>query len=366
MKIKTIIILLLSGVILASCKKNRESDFDPIEITGEVQDASEFGLNNGAIDITISGGAKPFTYKWSTRAETEDLSGIGAGIYWVQVRDFYSDTATDTFMVSQPGPDTLKIAFDFNNPSTTNSNDGQISVLTSGGYPPFQYVWSNSNTSNTIQNLAAGKYVVTVSDSRGQVVSDSLILSDFIEDIEGNRYQTVKIGEQIWMRENLRVQSAPDGSPISSFAYEKDTTNVTSYGRLYTWDIAMNGSTAENSQGICPDGWHIPSDSEFKALEMHLGMSEAEANLGNTWRGEGVGTALKAGGNSGFDAVLAGRLAPSGTFSVAGRMEYLWTSTESGAENAWRRCLDKYATNVGRWDTFPKSYGFSVRCIKND
>ncbi|OPZ98714.1 MAG: hypothetical protein BWY70_01159 [Bacteroidetes bacterium ADurb.Bin408] len=127
----------------------------------------------------------------------------------------------------------------------------------------------------------------------------------------------------------------------------------------------MQYTTTESVQGLCPAGWHIPGDGEWKTLEMALGMSQAEADLSNMWRGAGIGTSLKLGGSSGFDALLSGGLwGTGGSFLYLNSMTYFWTSTESGS-NAWRRCLSATADNVGRWNTFPKTYGFSVRCVKN-
>jgi uncharacterized protein (TIGR02145 family) len=146
--------------------------------------------------------------------------------------------------------------------------------------------------------------------------------------------------------------------------YNNDTTYAKKYGRLYSWNDAMNGSVEEKAQGLCPAGWHIPSDEEFKILEMSLGMSEAEANMVNVWRGSSVGTKLKAGGESGYDAYMAGQHY-NGRFSLLNQWEYMWTSSEYG-NSAWRRCLSSTRSTKGRYNTFTKSYGFSVRCVKDD
>lgn len=167
------------------------------------------------------------------------------------------------------------------------------------------------------------------------------------------------------MGENLKVTHAPDGNPVTGYAYGNDENKVAIYGRLYTWDVAMNGTTVEEAQGICPCGWHVPSDEEFKILEMELGMTRLEADKGNTWRGTGVGTSLISGGASGYNAVLAGRRSSAGDYYLLGAYEYMWTSTEFGS-NAWRRCLDIHSDLAGRWNTFSKSYGFSVRCVKDN
>ena len=135
-------------------------------------------------------------------------------------------------------------------------------------------------------------------------VSAGVCESDTVTDIEGNAYNTVEIGNQCWMQENLNV-----GTPIGSFESDGTTlnpqtdnatiekycygysthgdagqlatgeANCDTYGGLYQWDEMMQYETQEGTQGICPAGWHIPSDDEWKTLEMHLGMTQAQADI---------------------------------------------------------------------------------------
>jgi uncharacterized protein (TIGR02145 family) len=189
-------------------------------------------------------------------------------------------------------------------------------------------------------------------------------LIDVLIDVDGNIYTIKKIGEQVWMRQNLRVTHASDSTDIESYVYNDDTTNAAVYGRLYTWNVAMNGSKEESAQGICPCGWHIPSDEEFKILEMYLGMSRQQADLGNTWRGSPVGTRLMEGGDSGYDAKISGRFV-YGRYGYLHGSEYVWTSSEYNNNEAWRRCLSPGDSRVGRYATFGKGAGFSVRCVKD-
>lgn len=104
------------------------------------------------------------------------------------------------------------------------------------------------------------------------------------KDSEGNLYRTVMLGKQCWMRENLRTTHTPDGTEMKAFTHNFGTerfpggnpANVLQYGLLYTWNEALNGARATENvpsgvQGICPDGWHLPSNFEWMALEDFLG-----------------------------------------------------------------------------------------------
>ena len=155
---------------------------------------------------------------------------------------------------------------------------------------------------------------------------------------------------------------------IEKYCYDDNLANCDTYGGLYTFDEAMDYSPSDaanpsTTQCICPYGWHMPSDEEVKVLEMELGMTSKEANMSGTFRGEGpgIGTALKVSGSYGFEMPYSGRFA--GTFfDVLGSYGFLLTSTES-LPNIWRRCFRTTSTGVGRYDTYPKSYGLSVRCV---
>ncbi|WP_201339201.1 fibrobacter succinogenes major paralogous domain-containing protein [Isorropodon fossajaponicum symbiont] len=124
---------------------------------------------------------------------------------------------------------------------------------------------------------------------------------------------------------------------------------------------AMNGSTAEGAQGICATGWHIPSDGDWKTLEGELGMSTADQDNPG-FRGTDQGTQLKIGGDSGFEARLAGVRATGGSVDRDSTAN-LWSSTEVGA-SAWGRFLFSGSARVSR-DSFSKSFGFSVWCLKD-
>jgi len=254
--------------------------------------------------------------------------------------------------------------------TTFMGSDGYITLEVEGGVAPYAYIWSTGETTKDIGQLKAGIYSVTVTDAVDSLATaadtvNQPIPDNIIFDIQGNMYPFVEIGDQVWMQQNLRVTVDPDSIPVTSYIYPSQLAHVETHGRLYTWDVAMNFSHQEKAQGICPDGWHVPSDEEWKLLEIHLGMTREEADLVNSWRGSGVGTSLGKGGDSGYEALYSGRRTANGGFALFNWYEYIWTSTEYG-DNAWRRCLDTAQITSGRFNTFPKTYAFSVRCIKDN
>ncbi|MDD4150892.1 MAG: fibrobacter succinogenes major paralogous domain-containing protein [Bacteroidales bacterium] len=196
-----------------------------------------------------------------------------------------------------------------------------------------------------------------------------------VDSRDSQSYPTVEIGGKCWMAANLNVgtqiteaTNPTDNSQIEKHCYGDDSNKCALYGGLYQWDETMDYSTTEGAQGICPTGWHVPSDEEFKQLEISLGMSAADADLNNTWRGDaqGVGTAMKEDGSSGLNIQLAGR--KIGVFGFEGSAGYIWCSTEGIAypseTHAMRRCWGS-SSGVGRYDSFSKTSSFSVRCVKD-
>ena len=183
----------------------------------------------------------------------------------------------------------------------------------------------------------------------------------------------ITVGTQTWAKANLNVgtmvtsvtaQTNNGGTnTVEKYCYNNDEANCTTYGGFYQWDEAMKYTNAEKAQGICPAGSHIPSDAEWKTLEMSLsGMSQATADT-TGWRGTDEGTKLKSGGSSGLNIPLAGYRTNGGSFSALSSDALLWSSSESGASARYRNLVSGYAT-VYR-DTNVKVFGFSVRCLGN-
>lgn len=216
-----------------------------------------------------------------------------------------------------------------------------------------------------------------------------------IIDIDGNTYNTVQIGNQCWMRENLRTTKYADNTDIAqgsessySIAYwyypNDDASNRTPYGLLYNWPAVMHGAAASSAspsgvQGICPDGWHVPSDAEWKQLEMTVGMSQSDVD--NTGSRGDIAARLcdntgwtssdttNAAGNisaigrniSGFSVLPAGHY--SGSYYDFGNGASFWSATE-GENHPY--CRGFYYNRAGVSRGNPDNYrGLSVRCVRD-
>jgi uncharacterized protein (TIGR02145 family) len=146
----------------------------------------------------------------------------------------------------------------------------------------------------------------------------------------GKTYNTIQIGNNCWLKENLDVgtmiygiDTAKNNGIIEKYCYHDDLANCTTYGGLYQWNEAMQYVTTEGARGICPTGWHIPTYAELQTLVTTVN------NDGNALKAVGQGTGSGAGRNtSGFSALLAGDRYFSGYFYDLGAGAYFWSSTE--------------------------------------
>jgi len=200
----------------------------------------------------------------------------------------------------------------------------------------------------------------------------------------GQTYNLVNIGNQCWFSQNLNVGTKlasagtmpSNNSLIEKWCYSNSDANCTTYGGLYTWaeanQLAASCSTSlctpsSPSQGICPSGWHIPTDAEVKTLEMYLGMTQAQADLNSSWRGTDQGTQLKTGGSSGFNLPGGSGYQVNGGFYYLNNSGSFQTATEYNATYSYRRYvyLGSNYTQVYRTISDGKSAGYSVRCLKN-
>lgn len=221
----------------------------------------------------------------------------------------------------------------------------------------------------------------------------NLSAQNTVTDIDGNVYNIVKYGSQEWMQENLKVTRYRNGDTIGTtypatfvidsiqypkfqWAYDGNESNVETYGRLYTWDAAVD------ERGIAPEGWHIPSDNEWQILQDYL--IQNGFNYDGTLTGNKIAKSMATSGwnyspyvgavgnpshpekvnSSGFTAVASGYRSPYNTFSFKGEMGIWWTSNEINYEEARTRSIYTQYDYFRTSDILKKS-GRSLRCIKD-
>jgi len=250
-------------------------------------------------------------------------------------------------------------------------------------------------TAYHVKAFAMANSVSYYGDEKSFTTPESLVHP--ILDFDHNVYYPVNIGNQTWLNTNLKTTHYPDGSTIQHIEdritwffmpwyqpaycwYDSWGTIADAYGNLYTWPAAMNISSAGDIktgivQGVCPDGWHLPSDNEWKQLELFLGMSQAEVEH-EGWRGNNEGGKMKYAGiefwttpNTGATNEISFGALPSGWRDGAGYFVNIRTSTRfwsssSRGDYAWVRQLDNNSSRINRFTTGVYE-GLPVRCIKD-
>ena len=213
-------------------------------------------------------------------------------------------------------------------------------------------------TGNTTYYIAA---YATNSAGTGYGEIKSFTTPPTVTDVDGNTYSTVQIGDQCWMQENLNTTKDASGTPITRYCYNDDLSNCNTYGGLYTWDTTMNGSESSIAnpsgvQGICPDGWHIPTKEEYETLEDFVGDQAALLVK------EDQPAAYTPTNETGFSALFAGfRHHGSGSFTNMGIDASFWSSTEAGTNYAWHMFIRSNVSIIN----YVKDSGYSVRCLKD-
>jgi uncharacterized protein (TIGR02145 family) len=210
------------------------------------------------------------------------------------------------------------------------------------------------------------------------------LLSNTVGDIDGNVYNIITIGTQVWMKENLKTTKYNDGTTIPNITvdatwaalttgaygdYSNTPANSNTYGRLYNWFVVDNNAATKvasnGGKNVCPTNWHVPTDAEWTTLTTYLGgVSAAGGKLKET------GTTYWASPNTGatnetdFTALPGGDRNYGGPCNNIGDYGGWWSSTENSTASAWHRSVYSGNTNVNRTN-FSKQYGFSVRCLKD-
>jgi uncharacterized protein (TIGR02145 family) len=194
---------------------------------------------------------------------------------------------------------------------------------------------------------------------------------------DGYSYATVRIGGQCWFSENLRSDHYRDGAAIpgnldngawstttdgAQYYYNNEAGNLSEYGRLYNW------YAVDDARGLCPSGWHVPSDAEYTTLTDFLGgLSVAGGKMKETGTAHWGAPNLTANNSSGFTGFSSGYRHTNGSFGSLLFSGYFWSSSPSSANswgNAWYRALHAGTANVGRSDTGQRT-GYAVRCVED-
>ena len=240
----------------------------------------------------------------------------------------------------------------------------------------------------TVYNITDKKlyvYIATdvvwkeISFGAGTISPPAFVCGQSFSDSRDSKvYTTVQIGDQCWMAQNLNVGTRINGSLeqtnnnpeqiIEKYCYGDSEANCDVYGGLYQWNEMMLYSTTPGIQGICPTGWHLPTNAEWITLADYLGGEEvaggAMKETGTThWASPNIGAT----NSSGFTALPGGDrdfIWEIGYFGNLSSLGYWWSSSQSDADGAWRWYM--YHINVYFIaDYEPNSYGYSVRCLKD-
>ena len=226
--------------------------------------------------------------------------------------------------------------------------------------------WDYDKTENH-QYSAEGTYtaIMEVKDTEGltDYTTQTVTIDNgggatgtFTDPRDGQEYEYVEIGSQIWMAENLNYETG------NSCCYDDNSSNCDTYGRLYDWSTALDA---------CPSGWHLPSDDEWCTLTTYIDPTVDCDEIGNSGTNAGYKMKSTSGwysnGNGsdayGFAALPGGRRSSDGGFFFIETNTGFWSSTEDGA-SAWYRRLYYFRDEVHR-NFSNQGYGFSVRCVKD-
>jgi len=321
---------------------------------------------------------------------------------WIQAGGSTLDTATMLLPYYRAGRNTIIQAIDV--PTLNQNTTGSAATLTTGRTIQTNLASTSAATFNGSQNITPGVTGVlpVANGGTGQTTAlaalnallptqsqsttigatlksngtntywDNFSAAGTVQDQSGNFYNTVAIGTQVWFKENLRTKKYRNGAliPVKTstdtstlvgqmYYYQNDSlTNYPVYGALYNW------KATQESDGLCPTGWHVPSDAEWTTLTNHLGGESGAAgkmkSIGTAyWNSPNTGATNE----SGFSA-LPGGFRGNGGFALINGYAFFWSATQFDANRARMRYLYFDNGNVSR-DTEPKAYGLSVRCLKN-
>lgn len=393
--------------------KLKEAGFDHWNSpnTGATNSSGFTALGAGSRDNNGSfGGIRHGAYFWSS-SENSSTNGFlrYLGYNSASVGRYNGNDKTygfsvrclaDTFEICTPqpdqanaGPDSLGIVGDsvqlWANQSAVGSGQWAVAVGSGAVFSDstladtwfygvsganYTLVWTITNQCGSTRDTVNISFTDTSALTCGGILTDPR---------DGQQYPTIQIGTQCWMAKNLNVGTMINGSSnqtnnatIEKYCYNNDANNCSEYGGLYQWDEAMDYSTTEGTQGICPTGWHLPTDAEWCTLTTFL---DPTVNC-NTWglSGTDAGGKMKETGtthwdspntgatnSSGFTALGAGSRGSNGAFYYLRYNASFWSSSEYSSSSGVYRALNVNGANVYR-GSYYKAGGFSVRCLRSN
>lgn len=268
------------------------------------------------------------------------------------------------------------------------------------------YVKNNGMLLNSVVTECRGDNGAGVSGEDGSLINNTITRNwpsqcGTVTDYDGNTYHTVQIGSQCWMKENLRTTHYSDGTAIptnsgvsSDYPYwyypNNNASNMVAYGLLYNWPAVMNGAVTSNAnpsgvQGICPEGWHVPSDNEWTQLTDFVSSRNAWWCSGNS---SNIAKALAT--NSGwhnytnssypcyigynqsgnnatrFSAIPAGWKYDGTSYYDINDYAYFWSTTQGSSSSYTRIFRLNYSSSTVYRENQSNRYGMSVRCIRDE
>jgi uncharacterized protein (TIGR02145 family) len=295
--------------------------------------------------------------------------------------------------ISLPKVTTYSPIFIASSTVTVGYSDGGSALLESG---LFMGISTNPETSGSRLKIGTdtGNYVVQINgllpgtqyfikayatNAKGESLGEEVNFTSpaTVSDFDNNVYETVKIGTQQWMAKNLKTTHYLNGeliattspstlnisgetSPKYQWSYGGDDLNAATYGKLYTYYAITD------TRKVCPAGWHVPTDTDWTALESALGgFTIAGSSLKETGNTHWISPYnLDATNITCFKALPGGYRNDTGGFSFSGNYGFWWSSTQGDAYYAWARSLSVQSSQISR-SSFMKNYGASVRCIKD-
>ena len=430
------IVFLILGImiLIAACKKKDDTAPAPVQMKCEIinplneaeiqvgaivnVEAEVSGFGSGAkVVFTIDSlhvievGGSPYIFLWDTKDLLPDTIKIRAEAY--EGAKLVSDTITvfliDTIIPLQPpvpiilitpNTGTTDTVFIFDASESHDQEDMVEDLLFRWDFEgdgewdtdfshELTYEYKYSHTGHYHVRMEVMDTDTMQADTTVSLVVTHSITPDPCEGIVsipygGRIYHTAPVGNQCWLRENMDIgvmisegEVQDDNQVIEKYCYDNDTANCEQYGGLYTWKEAMSHVPFQGGRGICPVGYHIPDDSEWKELEGYI---DSQYEVGNPlwenegWRGLDAGKRMKAlltwipGGNGnnlfGFKVLAAGYWETGFSYTAMGEEAQFWGSSHDSGQNSIKRALKYDQDGVSRsyhWD----EAAFSVRCIRD-